>query len=83
MTQAILDRVGKDLASREARTLKKACIAVIARSGWMTGMELTALGPDASALLLAFRERLHAGHYSLPELFAFERQLRRISALTA
>jgi hypothetical protein len=78
VTQPILERVGKDLASSEARTLKKACIAVIARAGRMTEMELLALGPDASALLRAFAECRNAGRYSLAELFAFERQLRRI-----
>jgi hypothetical protein len=83
VTEAILERVGTNLTSREARTLKKACIAVISRSGWMTEVELLALGPDASALLLAFRRSLHAGRYSPPELFAFERQLRRMSELTA
>jgi hypothetical protein len=81
VTQVILERVGKDLASWEARTLKKACIAVISRSGRMTAMELSALGPDASALLRAFVQCRDAGHYSPVELFAFERQLRRISAL--
>ncbi|MPZ46990.1 MAG: hypothetical protein GEV05_27220 [Betaproteobacteria bacterium] len=78
MTQIILERVGKDLASCEGRTLKKACIAVIARAGRMTEMELVALGPDASALLRAIVGRRAAGRYSLAELFAFERQLKRI-----
>jgi hypothetical protein len=53
VTQVILERIGKDLASWEARTLKKACIAVISGSGRMSEMELLALGPDARALLRA------------------------------
>jgi hypothetical protein len=83
VTHIILDRVGENPSCHEAQALKKACIAIIAREGRMTEMELLSLGPDASTLLRAFEECCNAGRYSPAELFAFERQLRRISELIA